>query len=201
MPADQPEPMDGGCVRPKPATASRSPGLLSTPAKTQVEVDYSGADGLRYDFAVLSGRGAALNFGTNNRLDPPPGVKARAVKRHNGWSVYNYDEGSVAFFDFSGPLQTMTNREGKTVKLTYSDANTPASIASKADLLVRVADRRGRQLNCAYDASDRMTLVRTPQGDVLRYAYDESNSTVLPSKQPAANLASVTFADRSKRVY
>ena len=154
------------------------------------------------DFAVQRGNERVFNFGNNTNLDPPADVNDRATKLSNGWSVYNAGNDATEFFDFTGRLKTITARNGQVHTLTYSDASTPASIAPKSGLLIRVTNPFGRQLNFTYDSQARLATMTDPSGGVYTYAYDEGTSiTVAGTNSPAGNLTSVTYPDGSKRAY
>src|ERR1043166_4468992 len=154
------------------------------------------------DFAVQRGNERVFNFGNNTNLDPPADVNDRATKLSNGWSVYNAGNDATEFFDFTGRLKTITARNGQVHTLTYSDASTPASIAPKSGLLIRVTNPFGRQLNFTYDSQARLATMTDPSGGVYTYAYDEGTSiTVTGTNSPAGNLTSVTYPDGSKRAY
>src|SRR5262249_26459398 len=90
-----------------------------------------------------------------------------------------------------GVLQTVRTHEQRVTKLTYSDANTPASVASEPGLLIEVTSHAEDSvayydlvLRFAYDAKSRITQVTAPGGAVTRYGYDQHD-----------NLASVTWPD------
>ena len=64
---------------------------------------------------------------------------------------------------------------------TYSDANTPASIAPKAGLLISVQDPQSRILQLRYaqpdvDQPEHITQIITPEGRTIGFAYDASNN-------------------------
>ncbi len=64
------------------------------------------------------------------------------------------------------------------------------TIAPTIDLLIRVTDTLGRQLNFTYDANSRISTLTDPTGGLYHYAYDANN-----------NLASVTYPDGNSKTY
>ena len=107
----------------------------------------------------------------------------------SGWRyVASNDE--VELYDASGKLSLITNRDGFTQTLTYSDANTSAAIAKYPGELIAVTDPNGRSLRMTYDADNRLTTVTDPNGGVIRYTYDTRG-----------NLSTRVDADGKTRTY
>jgi len=164
-------------------------------------------NGWRNDFVVGRGHGRKNRFGTANNLDPSSDINDRATRLLDGngttvgWSVYNANGDVTENFDLTGRLQTSTERNGQTRTYTYSDMNTPESIASSPGLLIRITNQFGRQLNFTYDASGRMSKMIDPAGGVYAYTYDEASSVVMPGSFPVGNMTSVTYPDGKKRTY
>jgi RHS repeat-associated protein len=123
----------------------------------------------------------------------------------------NTETGDMELYDTRGRLLSITSREGRTLKLSYSDGaggllygTTPDATGYLAPacagvlgqtaprlpgLLMCVTDTFGRQLNFAHDDTRRRIKVMTdPDGKVYHFAYDGASG-------PAGgnNLTSVTF--------
>ena len=106
-----------------------------------------------------------------------------------GWR-YTTADNAVETYNAIGKLTAITDRSGLTQTLTYSDASTSFTIAPTIDLLIRVTDSFGRQLNFTYDANSRISTLTDPAGGLYHYAYDANN-----------NLASVTYPDGTSKTY
>ncbi|MDD5410815.1 MAG: DUF6531 domain-containing protein [Methylobacter sp.] len=106
-----------------------------------------------------------------------------------GWH-YTTADNAVETYNAAGKLISIADRTGLTQTLTYSDASTPATIAPTINLLTRVTDSLGRQLNFTYDANSRISTLTDPAGGLYLYAYDANN-----------NLASVTYPDGTSKTY
>lgn len=158
-------------------------------------------------FVAQRSDGRVRRFSSVTGLPTDADVNDRATRVEDAsgalvaWDLYDSSDDSVKRFDTTGRLQTVTARDGRMQTLTYSDSSTPASIAPRAGLLVRVTDHTGRHLSFTYDSHGRMLTMTDPGGGVYTYAYDEASSVVRPGKLPVGNLTSVTYPDQTKRTY
>jgi len=141
--------------------------------------------------------GRALTFrdtGTVN-WSGDPDVNDRLQRRLDaggtpiGWRVTTESD-AVEVYNASGQLQSITERNGRAVTFTYSDATTPSSIAPKPGILIAATDQYGRLLAFAYNASGHMTTMTAPGGRVFGYGYDA-----------VMRLTSVTYPDQTTRRY
>jgi len=107
-----------------------------------------------------------------------------------GWQLTDGENNLIETYNASGKLITITDSSGLTQTLTYSDVSTPSTVVPTIDLLIRVTDSSGRQLNFTYDANSRIDTLTDPAGAVYRYAYDANN-----------NLISVTYPDGTGKTY
>lgn len=105
--------------------------------------------------------------------------------------------GSREAYSAQGVLLSVTEHDGRVATLAYSDANTPASVAPAAGLLVAVTDHAAGSnpyydlsIRLTYDARQRITQLTDSTGNVTQYAYDGYN-----------NLVSVTWPDGNVRRY
>ncbi|WAK04405.1 DUF6531 domain-containing protein [Methylobacter sp. YRD-M1] len=134
--------------------------------------------------------GKAYNFNLNAGVwmsDADVADRLEEVKNSSGTRIgwrYTIADQTVENYYAGGKLQSIVELSGYTQTLTYSDASTPASIAPKARLLIRVTDSFGRQLNFTYDANSRLSTLTDPAGGLYQYAYDADS-----------NLSSVTYPD------
>jgi len=108
----------------------------------------------------------------------------------NEWVIQREDD-SVEVYSTKGLLQRKTSLGGSPdIIYSYSDATTPASIAPRAGLLIRMTDEGGRHLDFSYDGIARLITMTNPEGGLYHYDYDENN-----------NLSGVIYPDRSLRQY
>ena len=141
-------------------------------------------DGKEYNFSQSAGLWVT-DADVPDRLEE---LKDSAGVR-TGWQ-YTTANNSVESYTATGKLTAIADSTGLTQTLTYSDASTPVAIAPTADLLLRVTDSFGQQLNFSYDANSRINTLTDPAGGVYHYSYDADN-----------NLASVTYPDGASKTY
>ena len=111
--------------------------------------------------------------------DAPERLTSSADAQGNltGWQYVSADD-EVESYNASGVLQSIANRSGQSVLLTYSDASTPPSIAPAPGLLIAVTDSYNRSLQLryavasAYDATPKLTQMIDPAGNTFAYRYD-----------------------------
>ena len=144
------------------------------------------ADGKAFNF-TLSGGVLIPDADVNSKLDK----LTDAIGQFVGWR-YTTGDNEVELYGANGKLLSITNRAGMTQTLTYSDSSTSATVvpSQSLDILIRVTDALGRQLNFTYDISNRISTVTGTEGDTYAYAYDANN-----------NLASVAYPDGKSRFY
>jgi len=130
------------------------------------------------------------------------GARATLVILPGGGYVYQGPD-SVETYRADGRLQSITQRSGETLTLTYSgsafggvfvDRNgNPTSEALPANLLLWVTDSYGNALSFAYSAPGKLVVMTDPSGGRALYTYDVFGLN--------DNLASVTFPDGHTRSY
>jgi RHS repeat-associated protein len=106
-----------------------------------------------------------------------------------GWS-YETTEHEIESYDVSGRLLSISDRQGRTQTLLYSDASTPGSIAPVPGLLLSVTDDFGRSLQFTYNIQRRIQTLTVPGGGAFTYTYDTSD-----------NLQTATYPDTRVRTY
>ncbi len=133
----------------------------------------------------------------NNVLQPRDAEVVDSLTRQfdasnnpTGFRYVNSSDDSVEMYDTAGRLLSIASRSGIVQTLTYSDASTPANIAPKAGLLIRVDETFGHAINFTYDAQSRLSGMTDPNGGVVGYGHDANG-----------NLVSVTFPDTTGRQY
>lgn len=98
-----------------------------------------------------------------------------------GWRYHTADD-DTELYGADGKLLSITNRQGLSQTMTYSDVSTPSSVAPYPGLLIQVTDAFGHSLSFTYGADGLLATMTDPAGGLYSYGY---NTT------PA--LASVTY--------
>jgi YD repeat-containing protein len=99
-------------------------------------------------------------------------------------------------YDTSGAVLSVTQARGQRLTYTYSDTNTPASIAPAPGLLLQIADGFGRSVQFTYQAGGlggmpaHITTITGPDAQVINAAYDANG-----------NLSSLTWPDGKVRSF
>ena len=98
-------------------------------------------------------------------------------------------------FDSNGRATALAWADGTRITFTYSDANTPASVAPSANLLLQASDNLGRSLSFSYVVPQlgfvpQIQTITDAGGNVTRVGYDGRN-----------NLSTITWADGSVRTF
>lgn len=142
------------------------------------EVKLTRADGQTSSYHPVSGgwqADADVNYRLTELLD---GSSVRT-----GWKVTTPDD-TVETYNAIGDLLAITDRNGVSQTLTYSDGTTPTTIAAFPGLPISVTDNFGRSLGFTYNTAGQMVTMADPAGNITRYAYDTTR-----------NLSTVTYPD------
>ena len=107
-----------------------------------------------------------------------------------GWQLSETRSGRIEDYDRNGKLTRVRERNGWTLTLHYSDANTPAGIAPTSGLLIDVRSSLGRTLKFTYDGSKRISSIEVAGEIGFRYAYDTGGM-----------LSAIIYSDGSQRTY
>ena len=110
------------------------------------------------------------------RMEPGPDAnKIRLIDAQGNVETYDaHDMGSSSRAD----LISIDYVGGGRVSYSYSDANTPASVAPVAGLLIGAQDDQGRTVQLRYDAFSRITQLTSAEGRVTSFEYDSNNNLV-----------------------
>ena len=123
-------------------------------------------------------------------------LEALAEDEGGGWRYFPADD-TIEHYDANGLLSAITDRQGQTQRLVYSDAQTPMEIAhGHTGRLIEVTDAQGRALRLTYDESGRVASVTGPGGESVTYRYDETDDAGLD-----ADLVEATYADGTSERY
>ena len=107
-----------------------------------------------------------------------------------GWTYYVANSEDLETYDAKGKLLAIQSRTGATLQLTYSDGNTSVGIAPTPDLLIRVSDSFGRQLNFTYSGKGQLATLTDPANGIYRFVYDA-----------IGNLSTINSPDGTTRQY
>ena len=127
-----------------------------------------------------------------------------------GWR-YTTSNDEVELYNIVGNLLSITNRDGHTQTLTYSDGSTNTNggyvldangnstgTVLPAGLLIRAANPSGQVLKFGYDARGRMVKVTIPDGNFIHYAFDALDNltaVIYPDSTPG------DLTDNPRRTY
>ncbi|WP_276257590.1 NosD domain-containing protein [Haloglomus litoreum] len=110
----------------------------------------------------LDGDGSAHTFTPSSGgsgYDAPPGVTARLRAAGAGFTLDRLD-GRTLRFDEDGVLQSLEDRNGNRLTLSYTDGN-----------LTSIADDSGKRLELTYTAGGYISSVTDPLGRTVAYTY------------------------------
>ena len=116
-------------------------------------------------------------------------VPGRLVRTGNGFTYIDLRAGSVEQYNSAGALVRIDFSDGRGATFSYSDSQTPASIAPASGYLVGVQDDFGRLASIEYDlpsgnaGSDGRVRSISSQGNIVHFDYT------------SANLAKIRWAD------
>jgi RHS repeat-associated protein len=132
---------------------------------------------------------------------PPAGIHNTLIDHGNNTYTLKLKDQTLYNFDTDGRLNTIVDRNGNAVTLTYTGGNlTSVTVPGGRnftfgydpnDHLLSVTDPSDRHVDFAYDASGRLETFTDARGKVTTYAYDSSNR--LRSLTDANNHAQFTL--------
>ncbi len=139
-------------------------------------VTWNGPDGSQFLFIAKSATGG---------FDSPRGVPDRLLKNSDGtYSLWTTDGGNEKFSS-AGLLQTITDRNGNALTMSYSSGKTP--------VLTRVADTTGKALTFSYDKSNRIISVTDPANRRVTYNYSTSFNGLVTVWDPAMDYTAYDY--------
>jgi RHS repeat-associated protein len=137
-------------------------------AQQYQEVDLILPDGGRVHYVRVS---AGTNYWTaefEHTGTPTVFFKSRIKWNGAGWDLTMKD-GTVFAFGSEAPLQSIRDRFGNTVRLSYSSTN---GFGNGVGNLTRVESPNGRWIEFSSDGSSRITQARDNIGRTVTYEYD-----------------------------
>ncbi|MDQ1835568.1 DUF6531 domain-containing protein [Massilia scottii] len=189
------------------------------PIPQQIAVKHS--DGKRFGF-LRDASGAYKS--TPNVGDQLSAVMSSDNLAVQEWILYNAKNDRTERFHKTGLLLSITERNGLTQKLTYSDgvsndtavsrfpATAPECASPHPDALLPagrllcVTNHWGRQLHFKYDAKGRIIEMTDPANQSYIYEYDGPSGGCIPGNEKtmacrANNLTKVTYPDGKNQTY
>lgn len=118
-----------------------------------------------------------------------------------GWQYTDAQTLAVESYNSKGQLISIAAQNGQVTQLSYSVADTPKTIAPRADLLISVTDPFGRVMSFTYGANEMINSVKDPAGNIFKFAYDGPSGPTIKGVGVARNLTSLSFPDGARRIY
>jgi YD repeat-containing protein len=148
-----------------------------------------------YNIQAYRGSNAWVTFIQDGSTFRPDADITDSIFGIYGGMAYRDTSGrSLETYNANSDLATLKRASGDTaLSLTYSDANTPVSIAPKPGLLIKVQDARGRMLQFTYEQpagnlAPRVASMTNPAGAKTSFSYDS-----------IGNLVRITWPDATTR--
>ncbi|WP_423198968.1 MULTISPECIES: DUF6531 domain-containing protein [unclassified Cupriavidus] len=105
------------------------------------------------------------------------------------WQYLVADTGAIESYDSDGRLLRVTERNGWSMVLTYTNVASPEAPGGTASLLASVRNQFGTTLLFTYDAKNRVQTLISPDGRQIQYGYQSDGSIT------------VTWPDQTVRRY
>jgi len=164
----------------------------------QRQLNVAGANGTTPKVTAYRGDANPLAFNkVSSGWRSVDGTPLSLIQGSSSWTLQDLTNGSREVYSSQGVLLSVTEHDGRTTTLTYSDANTSASIAPANGLLVAITDHAPGSnpyydlvIRLTYDPKWRIAQITDPNGNVTQYSYDGYN-----------NLVSVSWPDGTIRRY
>jgi RHS repeat-associated protein len=134
------------------------------------EVDLVLPDGGRVHYVRVSPGTSYQTAEFEHTTTPTTFYKSRIKWNGGGWDL-TLKDGTVLVFGMQAPLQTIRDRYGNTVRLSYSGTG---AYGAGTGRITRVDSPHGRWIEFSYDGSSRVTQARDNIGRTVGYQYNGS---------------------------
>ena len=134
------------------------------------EADLILPEGKRIHYVRTSGGTGYADAVFEHTSSPTAYHSSKIVWNGHGWDL-TLKDGTVYVFGDEAPLQSIRDRFGNTVTLTWSATNAHGSGIGK---ILKVTSPNGRYLEFTYDTSNRITQAKDTLGRTVGYQYDAS---------------------------
>jgi RHS repeat-associated protein len=131
------------------------------------EVDLILPNGARVHYVRISPPGGFLDAEFEHTTSPSVFFKSRIKWNGAGWDL-RLKDGTVYVFGEETPLQSIRDRYGNSIRLTYSSGSPGQGFGN----ILRVDSPNGRWIEFTYDGSNRVTQARDNMNRVVGYQYD-----------------------------
>lgn len=139
-------------------------------ANQYTEVDLVLPDGRMIHYVRTSAGTGFADAEFEHTATPTAFYKSTIVWNGNGWDL-RLPDGTVYVFGDTAPLQSIRDRFGNTVTLSWSATN---GFGSGTGNLLKVSSPNGRFIALTYDGSNRITQAKDNIGRTVGYQYDGS---------------------------
>jgi len=163
-------------------------------AQQYQEADLVLPDGGRVHYVRISPGTGFTDAEFEHTTTPTLFHRSRIKWNGNGWDL-TLKDGTVYVFGDLAPLQSIRDRNGNTVRLTWSSTNAAGSGTGN---ILRVTAPHGRWIAFTYDASNRVTQAKDNIGRTVTYTYD-ANGRLWKVTDPANGITEYTY-DASHRM-
>ncbi|MGH9330607.1 MAG: kelch repeat-containing protein, partial [Vicinamibacterales bacterium] len=134
------------------------------------EADLILPDGGRVHYVRTSSGTGFADAVFEHTSSPSSFHKSKIVWNGSGWDL-TLKDGTVYVFGDTAPLQSIRDRYGNTIRLTWSSTN---AYGHGTGNILKITSPNGRFLEFTYDASNRITQAKDNIGRTVGYQYDAS---------------------------
>jgi RHS repeat-associated protein len=141
-------------------------------AHPYTEVDLILADGKQIHYLRTSSGTGYADAVFEHTSSPTAYYKSTVAWNGNGWDL-TLKDGTVYVFGNEAPLQSIRDRYGNTLTLTWSNTN---QWGSGTGNIVKVTSPNGRWIGFTYDGLNRITQAKDNIGRTVGYEYDAAGN-------------------------
>ena len=180
------------------------PGATGVLGQTGNQIQVARPGGLLYDYRWDGTTATAVSPSTHDTLRftaPSTGSGVPAWAANGQWTVRRALNDETERYDANGVLRQIQYRNGQAKTLTYSDANTSASIAPGVGYLIGATDNFGKSLSLRYDSYGRLATLVDPAGQTVSYSYEPVRSDWNCLTAGCFRTKTVTYQDGKTKTY
>ncbi|MHA6890515.1 RHS repeat domain-containing protein [Ralstonia pseudosolanacearum] len=160
--------------------------------------------GLVYRYQWDGATATAASRSTHDVLSfsyPSSGAASSTTTSIGQWTVRRAATDEIELYDANGVLQKIQYRNGQMKVLSYSDSNTPSSIAPGPGYLVGITDSFGKSLSLRYDDYGRLVALIDPVGQAVTYGYELVRPDWSCTRANCFRIKTVTYQDGKTKIY
>lgn len=152
----------------------------------QRQLNLANANGFPSRITAYRENGSPVTFNkVSSGWRPTDGTPLTLTQGSSSWTIDDLTTGSRESYSSQGVLLSVTEHDGRAATLTYSDPSTPASVATASGLLIAITDHAAATnpysdltIRLSYDAKWRITQMADSTGNVTQYGYDAYDNLV-----------------------